>query len=764
MSKHSQFVVLLSACAALVVALDAPTAAGAEQSVAKQDPKYVGAKTCKNCHVEQYSTWQPSHHSWAMRKANLDNVLGDFDDAVFDHHGLRTRFFTKDGKYFVETDGPEGRLEAFEIKYTVGVAPLQQYLVELEGGRLQALDVVWDVTTKRWFNLYPDQDLKAGNGLHWTGPYKNWNARCGVCHSTDYRKAYEPRAKTYKTTWSDINVACEACHGPGEAHVHWAKDKEGYEGDKFRGVGADGLIATFEAADAEKEIQICATCHSRRQAVSPNSPPIGAPFDDHYRLALLRPGLYHADGQILDEVYVHGSFLQSKMYAKGVRCTNCHEPHSGTLRAEGNGVCTQCHSPAGNADFASLKPRDYDSSSHHFHEPGTEGAQCVSCHMPARNYMVVDPRRDHSFRVPRPDLTQAIGTPNACTGCHDDKPASWATEEIKKRYPEGRIGTPHFATLFHQARSQAGGGMIVKELMDLALNTEQPAIVRATALDLLRGRVSGDSLKRIKPLQGDKNSIVRGAAAALADGAPRNDRVAHAIPFLRDKSRAVRLTAIPQVLDATRSDLRQDDLQAIASVMQEHQRALMANADFPETQMSIAGLALVLRNLPAAEKALRTAVAMDPQLGDAWLLLARVQMQARRPREAKATLRSAIAKLGGSAVLYQSLGNVLAVLRDVEGAERALKDALRLAPNDANIFLDLAALYSRALRPDDAIDQLEQLLKATPDHPQALELLALNQLAAGKLVDARDTVRRLMTRYPSYRLNRRLAPLRNLPQ
>ncbi|MEE9587479.1 MAG: tetratricopeptide repeat protein, partial [Hyphomicrobiaceae bacterium] len=261
-----------------------------------------------------------------------------------------------------------------------------------------------------------------------------------------------------------------------------------------------------------------------------------------------------------------------------------------------------------------------------------------------------------------------------------------------------------------------------------------------------------------------KSSIVRGAAAALADGAPRNDRVAHAIPFLRDKSRAVRLTAIPQVLDATRSDLRQDDLQAIASVMQEHQRALMANADFPETQMSIAGLALVLRNLPAAEKALHTAVAMDPQLGDAWLLLARVQMQARRPREAKATLRSAIAKLGGSAVLYQSLGNVLAVLRDVEGAERALKDALRLAPNDANIFLDLAALYSRALRPDDAIDQLEQLLKATPDHPQALELLALNQLAAGKLVDARDTVRRLMTRYPSYRLNRRLAPLRNLPQ
>ena len=157
------------------------------------------------------------------------------------------------------------------------------------------------------------------------------------------------------------------------------------------------------------------------------------PFLDAYLPALLEPGLYHSDGQIDGEVYEYGSFLQSRMHAASVTCSDCHDPHSLKLRAEGNALCAQCH-----------LPERFDLSAHHNHEPGSAGAQCVNCHMPTKTYMVVDARRDHSIRVPRPDLSISLGTPNACTPCHADRPAQWAAEAVAGWYPGGRQTTPHY--------------------------------------------------------------------------------------------------------------------------------------------------------------------------------------------------------------------------------------------------------------------------------------------------------------------------------
>ncbi|MDX1345904.1 MAG: multiheme c-type cytochrome, partial [Sedimenticolaceae bacterium] len=427
---------------------------------------YVGGESCAECHSEQVMQWSGSHHDLAMQVATEKTVLGNFDNASMEHYGITSKFFRNGDRFMVRTEGPDGKLQDYEVTYTFGVYPLQQYLVPFPDGRLQALPLAWDSRSKeeggqRWFHLYPNERIGPGDELHWTGPQQNWNYMCAECHSTDLKKNYDQASDTFDTTWSEINVSCEACHGPGSQHVAWARKEQG--SDKYS--ETMGLVAEFnERKDAawtmdpktgnalrnkprttDSEIEVCAQCHSRRSSISQDYVP-GKPFMDHYVPSLLVDGLYHADGQIDDEVYVYGSFLQSKMYAAGVTCSDCHEPHSLALRSPGNGVCAQCHLPA-----------KYDSKSHHFHEPGSEGASCAECHMPPKNYMVVDPRHDHSMRIPRPDLSVKLGTPNACNNCHADRDAGWAAQQVKTWYGDSLPGHQAYAETLNAARRDAPG-------------------------------------------------------------------------------------------------------------------------------------------------------------------------------------------------------------------------------------------------------------------------------------------------------------------
>lgn len=406
----------------------------------------VPSETCASCHADEYAAWKDSDHGWALREPSDNNTLGDFDGAVFELNGERTEFTKRDGKFYIQTADQFGTMTDFEVKYTVGVEPLQQYLLEIEDGRLQSFDVAWDTEQKRWFHLYPDQNLKPGDGLHWTGPYKNWNGRCAECHQTDFVKGYDPKEDRFDSEWSELTIGCGACHGAGAEHLEWARDPATYPSDL---AASKGFEITRPLDSPQKDMALCASCHSRRSPLAANSPHVGDAYEDTYKLALLRDGLYHPDGQINDEVYVYGSFLQSKMFDKGVTCANCHDPHSGELLLTGNDTCTQCHSVAANADFPTLKKADYEDPSHHHHEQGSEAAQCVTCHMPSKNFMQVDPRRDHNFRVPRPDLSVALGSPDACTTCHTDQSADWASTALKSWFPNGRTGTQHYGRHWH---------------------------------------------------------------------------------------------------------------------------------------------------------------------------------------------------------------------------------------------------------------------------------------------------------------------------
>ena len=469
---------------------------------AQEGATFVGAEFCAGCHAPETERWKTSHHALAMQKASVTTILGDFANATLTHHGVTTVFSRDGDKFIVRTEGPDGAPHDYVIAYTFGVFPLQQYLIAFPGGRYQALGIAWDSRPKaqggqRWFPLYPAQILRAGDPLHWTGRDQTWNYQCASCHSTDLKKNYDLAADSYTTSWTDIDVACEACHGPGSRHIAWAEARAaGSSGPSQAepncqpGSRDTGLTTKLERASPgqwqmnpetgiaqrvealnSRELDVCGGCHSRRKMIS-RDPSAGAAFLDSYLPAMFEPSLYHADGQIDGEVFEYGSFVQSRMYHAGVICSDCHEPHSLALREQGNGLCMQCHLPA-----------KFDVAEHHHHQQGSVGAQCVNCHMPSKTYMGVDNRRDHSIRVPRPDLSASIGTPNACTQCHADRTANWGAQRIAEWFPHGRQIRPHFGVALYAGHT---GAADAEPLLDaLIADQDQSAIARASALALL---------------------------------------------------------------------------------------------------------------------------------------------------------------------------------------------------------------------------------------------------------------------------------------
>lgn len=602
-------------------------------------PAYIGSEACIDCHQDEAEAWRGSHHDLAWTEPGDDMVLGDFSDTEFTLDGITSRFFRQNGHLMIETDGPEGKMVEYPVAGVVGIEPLQQYLLETEPGKLQGFDVPWDTEREEWFHMYPDQGLTASDGLHWTGSYKTWNGRCAECHATDYSRNYSPDTRSYDSTQSEIGVGCEACHGPGSTHVSWANGEAMRE--QAKGLNESMLLVDYASGDGETLIQQCAGCHARRGPLLGGSPEPGTPFHDAYRLSTLRAPIYHPDGQILDEVYVYGSFLQSRMYAKGVTCKNCHDVHSARVKADDNSLCTQCHSLAGNPDFPTLKLADYDTPQHSFHDTGTEGAECKSCHMIERTYMGVDGRRDHSFRVPRPDLSVKTGSPNACNDCHADKTPQWAQRHVEQWFPESKLRGPHFAEAFHAARQGVDGMEGI--LADLALYDELPGIVRATALELLQGYANEETARRLSSALRDSDPMVRANAIPLQRAARPADMVARLAPMLKDERRVVRISAARTLLGAPASFLSQLDPGAFRQAMGEWQSALMLRSDYPETQLQLGGIALTTRNVEGALSAFGEAVRMDPQLVQAWSMLVRINMAVNNSKAAKQALADALA-------------------------------------------------------------------------------------------------------------------------
>jgi len=736
----------------LSVLLCGPAAAdsSATTPAASSGATYVGATVCATCHAQEAARWRDSHHARAMQSATADTVLGHFSGATLSDGKIDARFAQQGARFVVHTDGPDGKPADFDVAYTFGVDPLQQYLLRLADGRLQSFTVAWDarpalVGGQRWMNLYPNEALPPGDPLHWTGAEQNWNYQCAACHSTNLRKQYDAAHDRYDTTWSDLNVACEACHGPGSQHVGWAA----HATPRSDASQPDGLLVHFPSSQLSRwktdpatgsplpgsepapaaELDSCAPCHMRRRVIAPEPAPITAPLLDTYVPSLLVEDRYFADGQIEGEVYEYGSFVQSKMYRAGVSCRNCHEPHTLALRAPGNAVCAQCHAPA-----------TFDTPAHHFHSTGSPGARCANCHMPTTTYMLVDERRDHSLRIPRPDLSVTIGTPNACNHCHADRDAVWAREQMRRWYGHDPSGYQHYAEALHAGRD--GAPDAAAKLAALIRDGAQPPIARATALTLLAAPLDGASTAALQSSLGDRDALIRWAAAGALAELPPAQRLPLAAPLLADPIRAVRIEAARQLAGvpvAAAGALGAPIAQGIDELV----AAELVNAERPETHTNLCALYAQRGDGAAAEDACRTAIRLQPTYTPAYVNLADLYRAEQRDADGEKTLRSGLTVVPGSAELHYALG--LALVRQQRSADGVaeLRRGAALAPDNARYAYVLGIALHSTGDTDEALDVLQ---KAQTRHPRdrdvLIALITINR-DAGHLAAARDYAERL---------------------
>ncbi len=718
--------------------------------------EYVGEKSCQSCHEKEYQAWQGSHHQLAMQPAVGDAVLGDFENSTFSKDGIRSTFFKRQDRFLVNTDGPDGKLQDFEISYVFGVFPLQQYMVKFPGGKIQVLDIAWDSRPaeqggQRWFSLHPDEQIPAGDILHWTGPNLNWNYMCADCHSTNLQKNYDSDTQAYQTSWTDINVSCEACHGPGSMHVEWANALA--EGGEYkaenRGLTVslgerDGVLwhtdpktnlpARSSPNETRAEIQVCARCHSRRGQLSDDFMP-GQPFMDAYHPALLTEGLYYADGQMLDEVYVWGSFRQSRMYDAGVTCSDCHDPHTAALKAPGEQVCYQCHAP-----------KVYASESHHFHEKGSEGASCVACHMPATTMMGIDERNDHAFRIPRPDVSLSYGSPNACNQCHENENARWSVDQLKKWYGSIRPGFQDFSGVFSLARINNINAPGL--LMQLAMDGAQPGIARATAFAHLGMGLNQNSLMLIQQALNDEDPLVRQGALVALESLPPEQRII-ALPAVWDEVRSVRIQAARLMAAYPAGQLREDRQAKLDAVIEEYIQSQMFNAERPEAQLNLAGLYQDRQQYVEAELAYRKALELQPMFVPAYVHFAYMLGAQQRETEAANLLSAGIVEVPESADLYHALGLSKIRQQQTKNALEALARAAKLAPGNRRYQYVYAVALQSTGKVNEAIKKLQSILKNNPGDPEILSALVAFNRDAGKKSVALEYARKLQSMLPN---------------
>ena len=679
------------------------------------------------CHRKEADQWKGSHHDLAMQAVSEETVLGDFNGASLTHFGVKTQFSQRDGRFLVNTEGPDGKMEDFEIKYVFGVDPLQQYLVEFPRGKLQCLTVAWATQEQRWFHLYPDEKIESGDPLHWTGRYQNWNLMCAECHTTDYQKGYDLETDSYESSWTQLNVSCQACHGPGEAHVKWARQgPEGTPPDESYGLKVNFKLNKF---DARYEVDSCAPCHSRRSRFSERYPHYGA-FGDHFRLQALGEGLYFPDGQIQEEVYVYGSFLQSRMSLQGVLCTDCHDAHSLGLKREGNDLCTHCHQQQKPArEFEGLKLANYDSPSHHFHptQGGDEegertGAECVSCHMPARTYMVVDPRHDHSFRVPRPDLSIKLGVPNACTQCHSDQTDEWAAGWIDTWYGPQRRRDPHYGEAIQAGMNGAPGS--AEQLARLIEDPELPAIVRATALDLLRGYGQTGLEVRLEALR-DESPMVRAFAARGLEFLDSRLKLDNLSSTLSDPVRMVRMEAA-RVLATSPAELFDDGQgRSLQSSLREFSDAQEWLSDMPASHFNMGFIEAARGDLKSAEESYRLTLKMDPTFLPAYMNLANLLNQQGRNAEAERVFRDLVDRSPEEGEAHYSLGLLMAEMEQLEKARDSLANAVRLLPNRPRVRYNYALTLQHLGLRTEAAAALQEAHELSPQDTDIVYALAV---------------------------------------
>jgi tetratricopeptide (TPR) repeat protein len=648
-----------------------------------------------------------------MQAPTVQSVEGAFDGRTISASSGTARFYQNKSDFFIATPGPDRKTHGFRVAYTFGVYPLQQYLLSLSNGRLQAFQIAWDARPRaqggqRWFDLDPTA-ASSNTVPFWTGRGLNWNYMCAGCHSTALRRNLDPQTLQFHTHWSDINVACEACHGPGAAHVAAATQGRSTVGTLLPLTNpSSGHWGAFDPVTGirhwqgpkrtDAELSVCAPCHSRGRPIT-DTPSVSASLLDTHEPALLEPGLYHADGQIEDEDFEYGSFLQSRMHAEGVTCSDCHDPHSLKLRADGSAVCSQCHNPV-----------HFDVEAHTHHPTGNTGSFCVACHMPAHTYMQIHVRHDHSFRIPRPDLDAINDSPDACTACHKGKSPQWAAQHIKswfRNLPQDH----HYGALLLAARD----GEVSEDAVAFAAAPSSNTMLRASILAYLGGAKSAGAVNAVQAGLRYPDPLVRLGALRALSNAPPETRYDLLWPLLKDSVKDVRISAARLLAVVPQQLLPPDRAAELSKALAEWIVSQKQIADRPESAFNIAQLNADQGQMNAAESGFRASLKIDPDFAPALLNLAD---------------------------LYR------ATSRDSE-AEPLLQHAVRVDPQNPDAGYALALTQIRLNQKGNAAQSLRAVLQHSPDYADAAYALALLDEASGALDEAASVLSVATAHHPT---------------
>jgi tetratricopeptide (TPR) repeat protein len=691
-------------------------------STSLQEADFVGVDNCKSCHEEEYNNWKGSHHDDAMKLADSSSVKGDFSGATFTSHGVKYRFFMQEGNYMVNTQDGDGQYKDFKIEYTFGTTPLQQYLIPFPNGAYQTLQAAWDDQKNQWFDVQARFEIDTTEWLHWTRGAARWNTMCADCHSTNVHKNYNAATESYHTTFDEINVACESCHGPGSLHVDYYKN--GQE-------GANPPFYMKTGMDHEELVDKCARCHSRRGQITDYFDYSGS-FLDHYQPALLTNDIYELDGQILDEDYVYNSFTQSKMYHNGVSCRDCHDVHSLKLKKQGNALCMQCHEP------------NYDSPEHHFHATNSPAAQCINCHMTGRTYMGNDFRRDHSFRVPRPDQSVKYGTPNACNGCHADQSAKWASDIIVEKFGPDRPA--HFSDELlpgYHGDNQA--------LLALIENGDLPDVARATAVNYLAPVASQEELQRITGFLRDSSALVRREVVQALSNRPDVNAMPYVQPLIKDSIRLVRISAANYML---RLDPQASTQPAYQAAIEENLQALEMQADFASGQHGLGVYYETIGQPDAAIDAYRQAIKIDNFYNQARMNLALLLYNQGRVDEAAELYRTVIRQEPDYSYSYYMLGLLYNEQGDLEQSMKYLKEATQKEPRNPRAFYNYATMLYQQKKYGEAVKVAQESELYFGIGEEMLYVKMLSQMESGsskEAIQSCETLMQLAPNNPQYR-------------
>ncbi|HXD76947.1 MAG TPA: tetratricopeptide repeat protein [Puia sp.] len=656
-------------------------------------PAYVGDQACRRCHAQQYKDWLTSDHFKAMQPANDSTVEGDFADASYTADGVTTKFFKKAGKYFIRTKGDDNANHDYMIQYTFGYNPLQEYLIAMPGGRLQVARQCWDVKKKKWFHQYAGQKIPAHDWLSWTGNAQNWNTTCAACHSTNLKKNYDPGTDTYHTTFSVLTVSCESCHGPGGMHISYINGDAYRRGQRVK----HAYLQMAGGAGPTAQINTCAPCHSRRTEISAEKTG-SSEFLDDYIPEIPTSEFYFPDGQAKEEDYVYTSFLESKMFARGVVCSNCHNPHSGQLLFTGNRLCLQCHGAT------------YNSFSHTFHQAGSEGSECRSCHMPARTYMGNDLRFDHTFRTPRPDLSVKYGVPNTCNSCHKDRSAVWASNAVIKWYGPNRAR--HFSEDLIPASK--GDSSSEAHILRLVNDTATPAIVKAAALYYAKDvRTDNSAAILIASLQSGNARIRYQALRSLA-GFPPEIWLSAAGPALSDKVRAVRIAAADLYISVPPERVPSVYSGAFASAKTELEQYFLYQTDFSQGDAMAGDFYLKLHDYYDAERFYQLGLKKDTALNEARLNLAVIYNIKGDNAGALQLLQQALLTDPRNDRVYFNMALLYNEMHDRQQAERCLAKAIDLHTRNPRVYYNLGLMLQDEHKPGQAIAVFREGLQLSP--------------------------------------------------